>query len=132
MLHISKLAVTTFLLLTLNDQINMESAYFPSFLLVNENIWTIRIYNTTPLNNTFYYNSKMCFGNDAEKWVNLNDVKSLYIYKTQYEKVRITTNWFATDIAISTIVDNKRYITFANNLNTKAYKTNLKYSIVGA
>lgn len=112
-------------------QINMESAYFPSFLLVNESNWTIRIYNTTPMNNTFYYNSKMCFGNDAEKWVNLNDVKSLYIYKTQYEKVRITTNWFATDIAISTIVDNKRYITFANNLNTKTYKTNLKYSIVG-
>lgn len=110
-------------------EISSESRYYPSFLIEQGNYWTVRIYNNSNINSTFYYNSKMCFGNDAEQWRNLNDVKNVYIYDTEYAKVNISQNWFATDIAISNIYNGKRYITFASSLMKDTYKSNfIKYN----
>lgn len=88
----------------------------------NGNTWSIRIQNTSSAKVTFDYNSKMLFEKDAKVWnVSDNDKKSVTIESNESAVVYISENWFATCIVVSMQLDDKRYITYAYNLdsNTK-------------
>ena len=85
----------------------------------NGNTWSIRIQNTSSAKVTFDYNSKMLFEKDAKVWnVSDKDKKSVEIESKQSAVVYISENWFATCIVVSMQLDDKRYITYAYNLNT--------------
>ena len=93
-------------------------------------VWTIRIRNLTTTNLKIYYNSKMCFSNDANNWSGLNHVTETYVCYNRYVDVEIQENGWATSIVASYIKDGKRYISRGAWLNseTKAlsYRTNCK------
>ena len=93
-------------------------------------VWTIRIINLTTTNLKIYYNSKMCFSNDANNWSGLNHVTETYVCYNRYVDVEIQENGWATSIVASYIKDGKRYISRGAWLNseTKAlsYRTNCK------
>lgn len=91
--------------------------------------WYIRVSNYTDDYIKFYYNSKMCYFNDAKNWLNLNDVSYASLGGKSSLVVQIKENWFATSIAISYIKDNTRYITYANNLNSNGTLTTYYNSI---
>lgn len=85
----------------------------------NGSTWSIRIQNTSSAKVTFDYNSKMLFEKDAKVWnVSDKDKKSVEIESKQSAVVYISENWFATCIVVSMQLDDKRYITYAYNLNT--------------
>ena len=92
-------------------------------------IWYIRVSNYTDDYIQFYYNSKMCYFNDAKNWSNLNDVSYASFGGKTSLVVQIKENWFATSIAVSYIKDNTRYITYANNLNSNGFLTTYYNSI---
>lgn len=82
------------------------------------NKWNIRIKNLTNYNITVYYNSKMCYENDAKNWTSLgNNELNVLVEPYETEDIQISENWFATHIAISYISGNTRYITYASELN---------------
>ena len=83
--------------------------------------WTIRVVNDTGATRTVYYNSKMCFEDDAKTWTSLNDIKSIYLSSGSSATVQISTNWFATTVAFSYISGSNRYITYGLNLKTNTY-----------
>lgn len=94
--------------------------------------WKIKIYNPTSSGKTVYYNSKMCFENDAKNWSGLSDVKSVYIPANTYVTVYISTNVFATCITTSYINSNGvRVISYANGLNTSD-AINVMYNYVNS
>ena len=81
--------------------------------------WQIKISNPLSTSITIYYNTKMCFENDAKNWENLNDVSSVTLLANSSVNVYISTNWFATSIAICYINSNGyRLITYADSLGT--------------
>lgn len=85
----------------------------------NGKTWSIRIQNTSSAKVTFDYNSKMLFEKDAKVWnVSDNDKKNVTIESNESAVVHISENWFATCIVVSMQLDDKRYITYAYNLNT--------------
>ncbi len=92
----------------------------------NGSSWVIGITNTTSHVRKVSYNKKMCYFNDAKEWKNLSDLETITVspYKTAY--VNISTNWFATSIAVSYVYLNKRVITYADNLEYKDEKGALK------
>lgn len=93
------------------------------FLSINEksgSTWKISAYNALNEVMTIQYNKKMCFSDDAKYWTNLNDVANKNIQSKNLRIVEIDENWFATTIAFSYIKDNKRYITYADNLNSQS------------
>lgn len=93
----------------------------------NGNTWIINVGNWLNFDVTVQYNSKMCNFNDAKNWNGLKDVKTLNISRNQEKTIDISENWFATSIAVSYQRNGKRYITYADKLNTN--KTmNLYYS----
>lgn len=81
--------------------------------------WQIRVFNNTGSTQKVYYNSKMCFENDARDWIGLKNEKDIEVADGTSETINIKENWFATDIAISVIVNNNRYVTYAHNLSNK-------------
>ena len=84
--------------------------------------WKIKITNTGSTLVTFEYNKKMLFEKDAKVWnVNDKDKGSVFIGAGASAEVDISENWFATCIVVSMQLDDKRYITYAYNLdsNTK-------------
>lgn len=98
-------------------------------------VWTIRVRNLSNLGVHFYYNSKMCFYDDAKYWRNLVDWQnhsSVYINYNEYADIQISMNWFADSIAVSYVMNNVRYVSFANQLNndnkTLNYSENLIYA----
>ena len=85
----------------------------------NGSTWSIRIQNTSSAMVTFEYNKKMLFEKDAKVWnVNDNDKRNISINAGESSLVFISENWFATCIVVSMQLDDKRYITYAYNLNT--------------
>lgn len=102
----------------------MKGANYIDIQLLYGPHWQVRIFNNTGSGRTVYYNSKMAFEDDARDWsTDLVDVKSIYLASGAYTTVTITENWFATDIAISVIIDGERYVTYAHNLKTDPYTT---------
>ncbi len=53
------------------------------------NVWKINITNRMNSNAVIYYNTKMCFYGDAEKWVGLKDVAQINIWKNVTVRVNI-------------------------------------------
>ena len=86
-------------------------------------------------NQEVYYNSLMCFDNDAKGWTSqLKNWKNnkVTIYYNDYKDVVISENWFATTIAISYVARNTRYITYANGLQSNSQQLNYMTSTVAA
>ena len=83
------------------------------------NQFRVRIYNRTGKTRKVYYNSKKCFIGDAKNWSNLNDWQNnqITVYDKSYGDVHIASNWFADTFAVSYVDENKRYITYANEIN---------------
>ncbi len=80
--------------------------------------WSIKI--TNPLNQavTVEYNTKMCFTDDAKNWSGLSDIGTVTIAANSSATVSISTNWFATAIAVSYELEGYRIISYANELDT--------------
>ena len=97
----------------------------------NGNKWKISVKNPFSRGLWINYNSKMCFEDDAKNWKNLNDVEYLYIEGNQIANIEIQENWFATSIALSYLFepDDKRIITYANNLNSNG-SMNIMYNYI--
>lgn len=80
--------------------------------------WQIKISNPLSTSITVYYNEKMCNFDDAKNWNNLSDVTSLTLLGNSSDNVSISTNWFATSIAICYINSaGYRLVTYADSLN---------------
>lgn len=79
----------------------------------------VRIYNRTGSTREVYYNSKLCFLNDAKNWSNLHDWQNNHvsIQNGKSADVLISSNWFADTFAISYVNGSSRYITYANDIN---------------
>lgn len=81
-------------------------------------IWTVEIRNTSSLSIPVFYNSTMCYDNDAKHWSNLANVRAIVsISPYGYQNVEISENWFATTIVASFFKGSHRIITYANSLN---------------
>ncbi len=106
--------------------------------LVYGSEWTVRVFNNTGADRTVYYNSKMCFESDAKEWKNLSDEKDVTVSSGGSATFQISTNWFATNIAICYIDGKTRYITYAHDLScstsdamaSKYYTLTICYSTV--
>ena len=101
----------------------MGSCY-PELSVIDKSgsVWKIGIKNNGSTSITFEYNKKMLFEKDAKVWnVNDKDKGSVFIGAGASAEVDISENWFATCIVVSMQLDDKRYITYAYNLdsNTK-------------
>ncbi len=107
-------------------------SYQPLMLYVNAksgSTWKIRISNQTSHFRRVYYNSKMCFNDDAKNWNKLNNVNSVTIDPYSAAYVFISENWFATTIAVSYQYNNCRIISYADNLDATE-KTLSQYTSV--
>ena len=95
--------------------------------------WQLYLRNDTGETKSFIYNAKMCFDNDAINWTGLTDIeRTNELADGEETQIEISENYFATSIAISYIKGSKRYILYANNLNTdgsmSSYGTSKSYS----
>ena len=91
--------------------------------------WSIKICNNSSHYREVFYNSKMCFDNDAQNWQNLNNIVTIYVVPYQYSIVTIKENWFATTICCSYIYNGNRAITYANNLNSSNHTLSQHYNL---
>ncbi|MBP5343128.1 hypothetical protein J6Y73_04310 [bacterium] len=84
--------------------------------------WTIEVDNYTDNPVTVYYNTRMCFENDAMNWNNLIDVSSFSLSSGSSSQKRIYERLFAGYITFSYIyndgINSYRLVTYANNLST--------------
>ncbi len=83
----------------------------------DNDVWTLELTNNTGAYSTFFYNSKMCFENDAKEWDNLEDICKVSIPNGASKQIEIEENVFAGYIAISYLEDNVRNVFYANDLN---------------
>lgn len=93
--------------------------------------WKIRIYNPTSEYLTVYYNSKMCFYEDAKNWTGLADIQKIKIPSKEQRTVEISENWFANSITVSFVVEKSRVITYADDLNTNG-SLNVEHNIINS
>ncbi len=99
--------------------LNVNNKYLSiTGLSKNGNKWTVKIKNKTICILDVEYNSKMCNFDDAKNWTGLSDKKHINISPLGTTSVTISENWFATSITMSHVYQGKRYITYANNLNS--------------
>lgn len=84
----------------------------------NSDGWTIKVSNNSNSKMNVIYNKKMCFENDAINWTGLGDVDYFDLQAGESKTVDIESNAFATHVAFSYVVGNKRYITYANEFNS--------------
>ncbi len=93
-------------------------AYLDLVNLGKENgCWKIRIINTVDTKMTITYNKKMCYAGDAQKWQGLVDTEDIVLKPGESVDVLISGNWFATSVAASWVINDVRYITYANELS---------------
>lgn len=106
-----------------NVEISLLSKY-------NDMTWVIKLKNNTGVAREFYYNSRMCFENDAKNWNNISDVKKTdMINPGESAILEITEHTFATDISISYLYGtNTRRIIYAHNLSTSHTMTSFSFS----
>lgn len=112
----------------------------------NSNGYVVKLTNNTGAERKFVYNSNLAFFDDAKNWTNLTDIKVTdLIQPNESCIVEISENGFATTMAISYMINDSRYIFYADNLTTSgtlnpngnavyynSYVTNgVKMSIVG-
>lgn len=92
--------------------------------------WYIKLKNNTGTDREFYYNSFMCFENDAKNWNNITNVKKTEMVAAgESTVISIAQYGFATDIAIAYLYGtNTRRIIYAHNLSTSRTMTALSFS----
>ncbi len=90
--------------------------------------WVIKIYNNTNTNSYIYYNSRMCFENDATNWQNLGYVTSTFLNANDSTTIYIYPNDSAKFVVFSLNIGNNRYITYANKLDNNPYKMSINYA----
>lgn len=110
-----------------------ELTFAPAFLELSlrgkqSSNWTVRINNVSREARAVVYNSKMCFLEDCDNPDKLSDLKSIYISGSSHQDVTISENYTANsitcwhDIYVSETNEyssyTKRYITYADNLNS--------------
>lgn len=104
----------------LNSFVTDKHMTFLSLNLVglNGSNWKVKVTNNSTETVCVYYNTKMCFENDAKTWTNLSDINYFYLEKNSSKIVEISKNWFATDIAVSYVFDDcGRFVTYAHDLD---------------
>lgn len=79
--------------------------------------WKIEVTNPLSRPITVQYNSKMCFEGDAKNWSGLSNLSTLDLNPGETKTVYISTNAFATTIALSYELHGTRIISYANKLN---------------
>lgn len=109
---------------TTNDFVSYNNTLELRYFGKTNDRFKVRIYNRTGNPRTVYYNSKKCYLEDAKKWLNLNDWQNNYvtIYNSFYADVYLSSNWFADTFAVSYVDENKRYITYANEINDETLR----------
>lgn len=85
---------------------------------VNSSAWRIQVKNNSSSSIRVIYNTKLCNEGDAMTWTGLNDIDYFELSSGALNTVEIKANGLATCIAISYIVGNNRYITYANELDS--------------
>lgn len=94
--------------------------------LWNNGYWTIRISNLNYEPVSVYYNSKMCFADDARDWNGLSDIADpIEIAARSSATVNIYQNWFATSVVVSYRSGDYRYITYGTELSKVDYSMNV-------
>lgn len=79
--------------------------------------WKIEVTNPLSRPIKVQYNSKMCFEGDAKNWSGLNNILNLDLAPGETKSVYISTNAFATTVALSYEINGTRIISYANKLN---------------
>ena len=81
--------------------------------------WTIRLTNNTGSKQTFYYNKKLCFKDDAKTWENLEDVGKVELNNLSSTLLYIEENVMGGTVAVSYIDfnTNMRHVAYGNELN---------------
>ncbi len=93
----------------------------------NGGTWRVRVENLLNTSVTAYYNSKMCFYDDAKNWTGLTDISRITLSGRSSATITISENAFATSIALSYISNGNRYITYADKLNANG-SLHVRYS----
>ncbi len=83
--------------------------------------WNIQVTNNNNSQIKVIYNSKMCYGGDAQNWTGLTDIVYFDLAAGSSKTAFVASNYSATHVAFSFISGGTRYITYANELidNTK-------------
>ncbi len=105
---------------TLNQNVTTISYnYYYNIGIVGKNgsTWIINVINTYGSNRIFEYNTKMCFGWDAQNWTDLRHLVSFTLAASESRTVEITENGTAGYIATSFISETERNIRYANQLS---------------
>lgn len=98
---------------TIDERVKVEIVSFND----NTDTWRLKVTNNTGSSQTFYYNSKMCFGADAESWDGLKDVASISIANGQSKDIYITENGTARYIGLCFIENGYRNIIYSYDLD---------------
>ncbi len=94
-----------------NIKVGIVSKYFGT--------WSFKLTNNTGKAQSFYYNTRMCYHDDAKNWTGLSDVAITETLENGESTVlQITEYGTATDIVITYTNNGTRYIFYADNLNT--------------
>ena len=106
--------------------------YFLSVSVVGKSgsTWRIKTENNYTSAITCYYNSKMCFKNDAINWENLDDVTAVSISAGSSRTLSVSTNWFATTVAFSFIHNGARVITYGYELDSSDKTMTVGYNVM--
>ncbi|MCD8286826.1 MAG: hypothetical protein LUD50_06355 [Clostridia bacterium] len=93
--------------------------------------WKITVYNTSSDSITVDYNTKMCFASDAAAWSGLKNLDSVTLNPNRSVVVYISTNFFATSVAFSTVNSyNQRCITYGYNLSKASTTMSVSKNII--
>lgn len=100
--------------------------------LINKigNTWYIQLFNPNGFSITASYNKKMCMFNDAANWLHLNDIEEIVMQQHCYIQITIKENWFATSITTSWCTNDRRYISYADNLRLSDHSILVRNGII--
>lgn len=83
--------------------------------------WQIQVTNPRDTEIRVVYNTKMCYGGDAEEWTGLSDIAYFDLPARASRVVSVQGNASATHVAFSFVSGNTRYITYANELDEDTF-----------
>ena len=98
----------------------------------SDNVWILNVNNDSADMINFEYNAKMCYRGDAEKWKGLSHIVKSTVNATSSIQIAIMENWSADAIVLSYTKDGKRFITYANDLNSSKKTLSVSYTTITA
>lgn len=113
-----------------SNVVERSTVYFLDISLYDKvgSTWSIYVENNSDKTIRFYYNTRMCYKDDAAYWTHLYDVESDTLNSGEGRYVTIYENGFATSVAFSWIDGNRRLITYADNLDENSNTFTVYYS----